>query len=206
MGLPVVRIAPAGARKGVDYTSEMPSTTFTLRPLTKADFPQVQEIYAAGLASGNASYDTEPPSWEHFQSTKLPGSTFVAVDRRDSGHVLGWVSGALVSPREVFHGVVEDSIYVRPGYQGQGIAGALLDRLLQYCRENGKWAVHSWIFPENEGSARLHASRGFNHVATYHRMAQMPYGPWAGQWRDTQVWEKLLHDELTQPARPTGAQ
>lgn len=54
------------------------------------------------------------------------------------------------------------------------------------------WSIHSWIFPENTGSAKLHASRGFEKVATFHHLAKMPYGEMAGQWRDTDVWERLL--------------
>lgn len=54
------------------------------------------------------------------------------------------------------------------------------------------WSIHSWIFPENEGSARLHESRGFEKVGTLGHLAKMTYGEMAGQWRDTDIWEKLL--------------
>ena len=88
--------------------------------------------------------------------------------------------------------MVEDSIYISAEAQGRGIAGALLDKLIETCKDLHKWAIHAWIFPENQGSAGLHKSRGFVKVATYSHIAKMTYGEMAGQWRDTDVYELLL--------------
>lgn len=165
---------------------------FVIIPLEERLYPQVQEIYEAGLETGNATYERSAPSWEQFSASKIMDTVFVAVEKNNEENVLGWVSAAPVSSRQVFSGVVEDSIYTAPAGRGRGVAGALLDRLIERCGELGKWAIHSWIFPENKGSAKLHASRGFVKVATYHHLAKMPYGEMAGQWRDTDVWEKLL--------------
>ncbi|APT84440.1 GNAT family N-acetyltransferase [Corynebacterium aquilae] len=170
----------------------MSDKRFIIRPLEQSDYAQVQEIYEHGLDTGHATFERHAPTWEQFQNKKIMDTVFVAVEEEDNTTVLGWVSAAPVSQREVFHGVVEDSIYIHPGARGRGVAGALLDRLIQACEELGKWAIHSWIFPENEGSAALHSSRGFEKVGTFSHMAKMPYGELAGQWRDTDVWEKLL--------------
>ncbi|MCQ9343297.1 GNAT family N-acetyltransferase [Corynebacterium sp. 153RC1] len=165
---------------------------FVIRPFRRTDFGQVQQIYLLGLGTGHASYETEAPSWEHFSTAKLPGTVFVAVEADDDEKLLGWVSAAPISTRRVFHGVVEDSIYMHPDAAGRGIGGALLDALIDKCIELGKWSIHSWIFPENEGSAKLHLSRGFEKVGTFSHLAKMTYGELAGQWRDTDIYEKLL--------------
>lgn len=165
---------------------------FVIRPFSAADYPQMQEIYQEGLNSGHASYETRASTLEQFTAAKIVASVFVAVEEDNPSKVLGWVSAAPVSSRSVFHGVVEDSIYVSSSAQGRGIAGALLDKLIATCQELHKWAIHAWIFPENEGSAGLHKSRGFVKVGTYSHMAKMTYGEMAGQWRDTDVYEKLL--------------
>ena len=170
----------------------MAEKTFIVRDFRQGDFPQVQEIYEHGLNTGHSSYERRAWDWEKFSTSKLMESVQVAVDREDDAKLLGWVAAAPVSSRRVFSGVVEDSIYISPDAQGRGVASALLDALIERVSEMGKWAIHSWIFPENEGSARLHASRGFEKVGTYHHLAKMPYGELAGQWRDTDVWEKLL--------------
>lgn len=170
----------------------MAEATFRIRPMRRRDYAQVQEIYVQGLETGHATYERQAPTWEEFTGRKIEGTVFVAVEADDDDWVIGWVSAAPISHREVFHGVVEDSIYIRNGAQGRGIAGALLDTLVEKCQELGKWGIHSWIFPENEGSAKLHASRGFAKVGTLRHLAKMPYGELKGQWRDTVIWEKLL--------------
>ncbi|CAB0722868.1 N-acetyltransferase family protein [Corynebacterium diphtheriae] len=165
---------------------------FVIRPLRRTDFGQVQQIYLLGLETGHASYEIEAPSWEKFSTSKIPETLFVAVEKTDDSKVLGWVSAAPISSRTVFRGIVEDSIYIHPDARGRGVAGALVDKLIDVCQHLGFWAIHSWIFPENEGSARLHASRGFEKVGTFSHLAKMTYGEMAGQWRDTDIWEKLL--------------
>ncbi|PFG29019.1 GNAT family N-acetyltransferase [Corynebacterium renale] len=176
----------------------MSEKAFHIREFRREDFPQVQKIYEEGLDSGHASYERSAPTWEKFSSAKIMETVFVAAEDDADETIIGWVAAAPASSRQVFHGVVEDSIYISSAAQGRGVAGALLDRMIARCSELGKWAIHSWIFPENEGSARLHQSRGFEKVGTYHHLAKMPYGEMAGQWRDTDVWEKLL----PKPAMP----
>ena len=170
----------------------MSKKSFNIRPFRTNDYPQMMHIYEEGLNTGHATYETTALSLEQFTNAKILSTVFVAVEEDDDNKVVGWVSAAPISSRSVFHGVVEDSIYVDPSAQGRGVAGALLDKLIEVCQELHKWAIHAWIFPENTGSAKLHESRGFAKVGTYSHLAKMTYGELAGQWRDTVVYEKLL--------------
>lgn len=170
----------------------MADATFTLRPIRPEDYPQVRAIYERGLESGHATYETQAPTWEQFSRAKIMETVFVAVDNEGQGKLLGWVAAAPISTRSVFHGVVENSIYIHPDARGRGVAGALLDKLVEVCKDLHKWGIHAWVFPENEGSAALHRSRGFEKVGTYHHLAKMTYGDMAGQWRDTDIYELLL--------------
>ncbi|QPK83908.1 N-acetyltransferase [Corynebacterium qintianiae] len=172
--------------------SDTTRSGFRLRPIRPSDYPQVREIYEAGLNSGHATYESKGQNWEEFRQKKIMETVFVAVDADDDERVLGWVSAAKATTRSVFHGVVEDSIYIHPDARGQGVSGALLDKLIDTCIALDKWSIHSWIFPENEGSAKLHLSRGFTKVGTFHHMAKMAYGELEGEWRDTDVYELLL--------------
>jgi hypothetical protein len=43
-----------------------------IRLLEAADWPAVREIYAAGLATGDATFEEEPPSWGYFDGHRLP--------------------------------------------------------------------------------------------------------------------------------------
>ena len=165
---------------------------FDIRPIREEDYPQVREIYEMGLRSGNASYETRGLTWDEFSRRKIIETVFVAVDKQDDARVLGWVAAAPASSRSVFHGVVEDSIYTHPDARGKGVSGALLDKLIATCIDLHKWSIHAWIFPENEGSAGLHRSRGFEKAGTFHNMGKMSYGEHKGQWRDCDIYELLL--------------
>lgn len=170
----------------------MNESRFRIRPIRESDYAQVRAIYEIGLSTGHASYETRGQTWDEFCRNKIMETVFVATDSHDDERVLGWVAAAKASSRSVFHGVVEDSIYTHPDGRGMGLSGALLDTLIQTCTDLDKWSIHSWIFPENEGSARLHRSRGFEKVGTFHGMAKMTYGEQQGKWRDCDIYELIL--------------
>jgi phosphinothricin acetyltransferase len=163
--------------------------TVDVRDLTAADWPAVREIYAAGIAAGNATFESEPPDWEAFDAGKRPDLRLVAVQ---DDVVVGWAAASAVSTRRVYAGVVEHSVYVAPDQHGRGVGRILLDALLARADALGVWTVQSSIFPENAASLRLHESAGFRTVGRRERIALMATGPWAGQWRDTVLIERRL--------------
>ncbi|WP_311136343.1 GNAT family N-acetyltransferase [Clavibacter capsici] len=59
---------------------------------------------------------------------------------------------------------VEDSVYVRDAFQGQGIGRALVEELIAHARSAGKHAVFADIEAGNTGSIRLHERLGFRQV------------------------------------------
>ncbi|HVK35210.1 MAG TPA: GNAT family N-acetyltransferase [Microlunatus sp.] len=157
-------------------------------PLTAAHWPRVAAIHAAGIATGHATFESEPPSWEDFDATRLPHQRLVAVDPAD--RVLGWTAASAVSDRCVYAGVVEHSVYVDPAAQGKGIGRHLLDGLADSTESAGIWTIQSGIFPENTRSLRLHRLSGFEVVGTRRRLGRMTYGPLAGRWRDVIMIER----------------
>src|SRR5260370_12451663 len=134
----------------------------------------VLAIYQAGIDEGNATFETQAPSWDQFTAAKLPGHRFVATA---GGEVLGWVAASAVSDRCAYAGVVEHSVYVHPGARGQGAGRGLLDALIASTEAAGIWTIQSGIFPENTASAALHRAAGFRVVGIRARIGQ-PYGRW----------------------------
>ena len=63
-------------------------------PLQVGHWPQVRDIFAAGIATGHATFEPEPPSWATFDASKLLAHRLVAVD--SSGTVLGWAAASAV--------------------------------------------------------------------------------------------------------------
>ncbi len=97
-------------------------------PLVDAHWPEVARIYAAGIATGQATFEAAPPDWATFDASRLPDHRWVALGDDDA--VLGWVAVSPVSDRCVYAGVVEHSVYVDPTAQGRGIGRLLLDALV----------------------------------------------------------------------------
>jgi len=165
-------------------------TAVRVRPLTGDDWPQVERIYAAGIETGHATFESAPPTWDDFDSGKVREHRFVAVD--DEGRVLGWAAAVPVSDRCVYAGVIEHSVYVDPAARGHGVGRTLLDALLDSAATSGVWTVQSGIFPENSASLALHVAAGFRVVGTRERLGRMTYGPFEGRWRDVVLVEKRL--------------
>lgn len=154
-----------------------------IRAMEPADADAVLRVYQAGLDGGNASFETEAPSWAAFDAGRLPEHRHVAID--DDGPLLGWAAVTPVSGRCVYAGVVEHSVYVDPAGQGRGVGRALLDALIASTEAAGIWTIQSGIFPENEASLRLHARVGFRVVGVRERI-----GRHHGRWRDVVLLER----------------
>jgi L-amino acid N-acyltransferase YncA len=166
-----------------DQAAAAPPDGVVIRPMGPGDAGQVLAVYQAGLDTGLASFETTAPGWEAFDAAKLPGHRFIAA--HGDGDVLGWVAVSPVSARHVYAGVVEHSVYVRPGYHRRGIGAALLRALISSTEAAGIWTIQSSIFPEHTASLRLHKQAGFRVVGARERIARHH-----GQWRDTVLVER----------------
>jgi phosphinothricin acetyltransferase len=156
--------------------------------MTKADWPDVQRIYAEGIATGNATFQDETPCWDEFDGGKIPGLRLAAVDANTA--VVGWAAASQVSSRPVYRGVIEHSIYVAESARGAGVGHLLLAAFITASEAAGIWMIQSAVFPENKASLALHAAHGFRVVGLRERIGLMSFGPWAGQWRDNVFLER----------------
>ncbi len=162
----------------------------TVAVMTPEHAGAVLDVYAAGIATGHATFQDAAPDWAQFDADHLTDHRHVALD--GTGNVLGWVAAAPVSGRCVYAGVVEHSVYVNPGSHGHGIGRALLDALLASARAGGVWTVQAGVFPENAASLALHGAAGFRVVGTRERLGRMTHGPLVGRWRDVVLLERRL--------------
>lgn len=159
-----------------------------IRSMQPADWERVEEILAAGIACGEATFESRTPTWEEFDAGKVLAPRLVATD--GVGTVTGWVAASPVSARHAYRGVIEHSVYIDPTHRGQGIGRALLDAFVTAADDAGYWTIQSSIFPENTASLRLHAHAGFRMIGTRARISRSVLGPHAGQWRDTVLIER----------------
>jgi L-amino acid N-acyltransferase YncA len=151
-------------------------------PLGAGDWPAVRAIYEAGIATGDATFETDVPDWPAWDAAHLADHRLVA---RDDGTVVGWVALAAVSDRRAYAGVAEDSIYVAPDAQGRGVGRALLAAVVTSADRGGIWTIQTGIFPENQASVRLHQACGFRVVGVRERLGRLH-----GRWRDVLLLER----------------
>jgi phosphinothricin acetyltransferase len=158
------------------------ATRIELRDLRPGDWPEVARIYAEGIATGNATFETEIPSWEAWDASHLDEHRFVAVD---GDRVAGWIALAPVSDRCCYEGVAEVSVYVAESARGSGVGTALVGALVESSERAGIWTLQTGVFPENETSVALCSRFGFRVVGTRERLGRLD-----GVWRDVLLLER----------------
>jgi L-amino acid N-acyltransferase YncA len=146
-----------------------------VRTMLPSDFDAVHRIYQDGLDGGLASFETIAPEWPAFDRGKLPDHRLVA---EIETAVVGWVAVSTVSPRPVYAGVVEHSVYVATEAHGLGVGSALLGALAVSTEAAGIWTIQSGIFPQNVASIRLHERAGFRIVGRRLRVGRHPFDGW----------------------------
>lgn len=152
-----------------------------LRALTATDWEAVRRIYAAGIATGNATFETEAPDADALDAKWIAGQRWVATD---GDEVLGWAALTAVSARECYRGVAETSVYVDLDHGGRGIGSLLVAHQVAAAFASGFWTLQTSIFPENHASLAIHRRAGFREVGRRERIAQLD-----GVWRDTVLLE-----------------
>ena len=153
-----------------------------LRDLRSEDWPEVARIFEEGIRTGNATFETEVPSWEDWDAAHLSEHRFVA--ERD-GRVIGWATLLSVSARACYAGVAEVSLYVAQDARSEGVGSALLAAAVESSERGGIWTLQTSVFPENEPSLRLLRRFGFREIGTRERIGRLH-----GIWRDVVLVER----------------
>jgi L-amino acid N-acyltransferase YncA len=153
-----------------------------IEPMDREHWPFVHEIYAQGIATGQATFEQRPPSWAEWDADHLAECRLVATRRR---RVVGFAALRGVSTRPVYRGVAEVSLYVAAAERGSGVGRALGEALIACSERAGIWTLEGWIFPENEVSLALCESFGCRVVGVRERLGKM-----GDRWRDVLLVER----------------
>lgn len=158
-----------------------------IRPLAASDAAAVLAIYGEGLATGQASFQSDTPDWPAWDRGHRADCRLVATDREE---VLGFAALSPTSARPVYAGVCEVSLYVAQAARGRGVGRRLLAALITASEAAGVWTLQAGIFSENQASVALHEALGFRQVGHRERLGLMSHGPLAGRWRDVLLLER----------------
>jgi phosphinothricin acetyltransferase len=160
--------------------SDMPA--YLVKEMQPDDWPFVRAIYLEGIATGNATFETEAPSWEDWHANHLQFGRLIA---REDNRIIGWAALSPVSRRKAYSGVAEVSVYVAHNSHGKGVGRALLEQLITESEQNEIWTLQAAVFPENLATIALHRACGFREVGRRERISKL-----RGAWRDTILLER----------------
>src|ERR1035437_3286246 len=153
-----------------------------IEEMSEKSWEAVRRIYNAGIATKNATFQTDAPEWEAWDQSHRKDCRLIA---RINDQIAGWAALSNVSSRCVYAGVAEVSIYIDPAFRGMGIGDQLMKRLITESEHNGIWTLQAGIFPENEASMALHLKNGFRILGTREKIGKMD-----NVWRDTATLER----------------
>ena len=159
------------------------------------DLERLLEIYNYEVVNGNATFDTEPQTPDErkgwfYAHNRDNHPLFVS--QEDDGTVSGYVSLSCFNPKPAYDGTVELSVYVAKEYRGRGIAGALMEFIIDFARRDEKTrGIVSLITSENAVSKRLHKKFGFEYCGTL-KEAGFKFG----RYLDVDFYELSVKNEL----------
>lgn len=154
----------------------------SIRIFEEKDWTSVSEIYAQGIATGIATFETKVPSYDVWNEKFIKTCRLVAVD---GNQVVGFAVLSQVSKREVYKGVAEVTIYITESQRGKGIGKQLLDALVIESENEGIWTLQAGILSLNDASIELHKKCGFRIVGLREKI-----GKRNGVWHDNMLMER----------------
>jgi L-amino acid N-acyltransferase YncA len=160
-----------------------PGADLAIRAMTPEDWPDVARIYAEGIATGDATFERDVPTWDAFDDGHLEQVRLVA---ERGGGVLGWLALSAWSARAVYRGVAWESVYVAKDARGQGIGRRLLEAAIEASEAAGFWTLLAGVEAENAASLAVHERAGFRRIGSQERVGRDP----AGRWRDVILLER----------------
>ena len=147
----------------------------TIRAFRQGDWEAVNRIYAEGVATGTAVFNSDLPSWEEWDASHLKVCRLVA---EENGTLFGWTALTAVSNRCMDSGVAEGSVYVAADFRGKGVGKALLNALIEASEKDGFWMLQAQIIQENVASISLCEACGLRRVGYRERINRDACGVW----------------------------
>ena len=138
-----------------------------IRPSQPQDIPAITAIYTHHVLVGTGTFEVEPPSSADMTSRRADvlakGLPYLVAVNGNS--VLGFAYCNWFKPRPAYRFSAEDSIYLAPEAQTQGLGRALLTELAAQAQRAGVRKLIAVIGDSaNTGSIAVHRSVGFSMV------------------------------------------
>lgn len=150
--------------------------------ITKANYPEIANIYQEGIETGKATFEVKVPTWEQWTTKFLP---FGRITVEKNGRVIGWGALAPTSSRSAYKGVAEISIYIAKAHASKGVGKAIMEKLIFVSELNNCWTLQSSMMPANKASIALHLKCGFRQIGYREKIGYLN-----GKWEDNVLFER----------------
>jgi phosphinothricin acetyltransferase len=176
--------------------------TIMVRAATPADAAAVAAIYAPVVTGTAISFEEEPPSPDEISRRMADRPRLPWLVAEDGDRVAGYAYASAHRARPAYRWSADCSVYLDPGYRGQGVGRQLYERLIPVVGELGYRSLFAGIALPNPASVGLHEALGFQPVGVFRGV-----GYKHGAWRDVGWWQRFLNDQdvqdaMTDPAEP----
>ena len=162
----------------------------TIRACTEDDMRAVTEIYAHHVLHSPATFELDPPGQDEMMRRRraiVEGGYVYLVAEADPD-IVGYAYVTAYRSRPAYRFTVENSVYVREGYEGRGIGTRLMQALLAACEQRPFRQMIAVIGDSaNRASIELHSRLGFRMIGTFRSV-----GFKFGRWLDTVHMQKEL--------------
>jgi L-amino acid N-acyltransferase YncA len=161
-----------------------------IRPAGPCDVAAITRIYSEAVANGTATFEIEPPPEAEMarRLEALLAKDFPYLVAERAGVVGGYAYAAPYHVRPAYRWSIEDSVYVAPEFQRQGLGRLLLARLIEAAETRGFRQMIAVIGDSaNAGSIALHAAAGFRGIGVVQAV-----GFKHGRWLDTVLMQRPL--------------
>ena len=161
-----------------------------IRLSNDADLAAITAIYAHNVLHGTGTFELDPPSQADMTTRRADvlgkGLPWLVAERDDQ--VLGYAYANHFRPRPAYRFCLEDSIYLHPEAQGQGVGSLLLAELIGRCEAAGARQMLAVIGDsQNLGSVGVHRRLGFEHTGL------LKSSGWKfGRWLDVVLMQRAL--------------
>lgn len=161
-----------------------------VRDVTDSDIPQITTIYRSAVLHGTASFELEAPDETEMQRRMEviinAGNAYLVACAGE--RVVGYAYYAAYRPRPAYRLTIENSVYISPDAQGQGLGKLLLTQLIQRAETSGYRQMVAVIGDSaNEASIGLHMSLGFRLCGTVTSV-----GFKHGRWLDQVIMQRSI--------------
>ncbi|MFZ2064472.1 MAG: N-acetyltransferase family protein [Xanthobacteraceae bacterium] len=171
--------------------------SFLIRPAAPGDIAAITSIYAFAVTHGTATFEIDPPDDAEMarRHAALAAGGYPYLVAEHGGAIAGYAYAGTYRARPAYSWSVEDSIYIAPDFQRQGIGSALLMRLIAESELRGFRQMIAVIGDSAQApSIAVHAKAGFAHIGTLRAV-----GFKHGRWLDTVLMQRPLGSGQTAP-------